>query len=197
MNQHYERMLYQTLSQLADIPSEEWEGFLNIFSEIHLKKNEHFIKVGEKPKRIGFILSGVVRFYYITEEGTEFNKSFCAENDFVASYSGLLQDKESRYSIQALEDTTLLVANYEDYKQLLEHHICWNIVSRRLAETLFIKKEKRESEFLLDDAETRYLQFLKEYPSLEKRIKNYHIASYLGITPVAMSRIRAKLDLTD
>jgi CRP-like cAMP-binding protein len=65
----------------------------------------------------------------------------------------------------------------------------------KIAESLFIKKERREATLLLDDAKTRYLNFLEEYPGLETRLKQYHIASYLGITPVSLSRVRAQLKL--
>ena len=70
--------------------------------------------------------------------------------------------------------------------------MCWQIVARKLAEMVFILKEKREAELLLSDAQERYQQFLADYPNLEKHIAQYHIASYLGITPESLSRIRAK-----
>ena len=75
----------------------------------------------------------------------------------MAAYSALLEGKESRLSIQALENTKLLVADYKRYSELRDSNPCWQIISRNLAEELFIKKEKRESEFLLDSAEARYL----------------------------------------
>jgi len=197
MNKGVFASLNRLLEKHNYIPTDQWEKFKSIFSVLHLQKEEHFIRAGEKPSKIGFAASGVLRLYYISEAGTEFNKSFCLADDFVASYSALLTNSESRLSIQALEDATLLTAKFADFLELLDNHVCWQIISRKIAEDLYIKKEKRECEFLLDDAETRYLRFLKEYPGLDTRIKQYHIASYLGITPVAISRIRAKLGLTD
>jgi hypothetical protein len=89
-----------------------------------------------------------------------------------------------------LQETHLLVCNLASIVELFNQHHCWEKLGRILAEQLYIKKETREAEFLLDDAETRYFNFQKQYPGLEERIAQYHVASYLGITPVMLSRIR-------
>jgi CRP-like cAMP-binding protein len=130
--------------------------------------------------------------YYLDATGTEWTKSFCVAGNVVAAYSALLRGEPSRLYIQALEPSTLLIADFAAYQTLTLEHPCWQIVNCKLAESLFIKKEQRESELLLDDAPTRYQKFLDEYPGLEARVKQYHIASYLGITPVSLSRIRAQ-----
>ncbi len=193
MKANDQAMLYKKLTLYSEIPAQEFEKFVKISRVCHLKKGEYFQRAGEQSHKLGFVISGILRLYYTNEAGEEFNKSFCIKNDFVAAYSALLQNFVSRLSIQTLEETTLLVVGYKDYLQLLNQHMCWQILGRRIAENLFIKKEEKESQFLLDSAETRYFKFLKEYPHLEARIKQYHIASYLGITPVALSRIRTKL----
>jgi CRP-like cAMP-binding protein len=77
-----------------------------------------------------------------------------------------------------------------DYKKLLAGHICWQTITSKLTQEIFIEKEKREREFLSDDAETRYLNFIQKYSGIEKRINQYQIASYLGISHVTLSRIR-------
>lgn len=92
-----------------------------------------------------------------------------------------------------MEDSTLITVDYETYQELLGSHTCWQIVARKLAEMVFILKEKREAELLLNSAPERYQQFLTDYPDLETRVPQYHIASYLGITPESLSRIRSIL----
>ncbi len=185
-------MLHDGLAQYSRIPAEEFQKLIRFATIRHLTKREHYLRAGDKPNNFGFVVSGILRLYYATEDGKEFNKSFCGEGDFVGAYSALLENRESRLTIQALTDTTLLLISYNGYVKLLEHHTCWQTLSRKLAEKLFIKKEQKESQFLIDSAEQRYHTFLKEFPGLEKRIRQHHIASYLGITPVALSRIRAK-----
>lgn len=192
MKADYFKMLYEGLLKYSEIPLEEYEKLKSISEICHLQKGQFFLQAGQKPDKFGFVVSGILRLFYTDHEANEFNKSFCLEGDFAASYSALLQNKESRLSINALEMTTLIIANYNDYLNLINQHLCWQVLSRKLAEDLFIKKEQKESQFLLDNAEERYLNFLQEYPNLENRIKQYHIASYLGITPVALSRIKAR-----
>ncbi len=111
----------------------------------------------------------------------------------VAAYTALLNNEPSKLFIQTLEDSQLLTANYEEYQAATAESSCWQKVNQNIAERLFMKKEKRESSLLLDDAQTRYIKFGNEYPGLESRIKQHLIASYLGITPVTLSRIRARL----
>ncbi len=104
-----------------------------------------------------------------------------------------LQRTESLLYLQALEDTTLLVIDHATYTELLARHVGWQVTARKLAELLFIIKEKREAELLLLSAPERYARFRRDFPGLEQRVNQYHIASYLGITPESLSRICAGL----
>jgi CRP-like cAMP-binding protein len=187
--------LIAVVRSLINLPEAEDINIASLFQTHTLKRSEFFVRAGDVPQTIGFMISGILRLYYVDADGSEFTKLFCAENSFVAAYSALLQRQPSRLFIQALEDSTLLIADYAAYRSLCETNSCWQQLNCKIAESLFIKKEKRESALLLDDAKTRYLSFLEEYPGLETRLKQLHIASYLGITPVTLSRIRAQLKL--
>ncbi|MFZ0545551.1 MAG: Crp/Fnr family transcriptional regulator [Candidatus Promineifilaceae bacterium] len=187
------QQLTRFLHNLADIPDDEMDKAVDIFRPMALKKHSYFLRAGEIPKRVGFLTTGILRLFYIDQNGTESIKSFCVENNVIAAYRALLQNEPARFFIQALEDSSLLVAPYEAYQELLSGHICWQILDKKFIQAVYIRKEKREAELLLDDAETRYRNFLVEYPNLNKRIKQHYIASYLGMTPVTLSRIRSKL----
>ena len=121
-----------------------------------------------------------------------FNKAFAKESDFAGSISGIVSGAPSRFYIQALEDTDVLVLPTALIKEGYDRHPSWERLGRRLAERIALQKELREAAFLLDSAETRYHQFLQEFPDISNRIPQYHIASYLGITEVSLSRIRKK-----
>ena len=185
--------LKAVVNALVSPPEDEWLAFANLFQPHALKTGEYFIRAGERSESLGFVNAGLLRFFYQTPAGTEFNKSFAQENGFIASYSAYLTSTESRFSIQALEDSYLLVADLETVADKFNGHEHWQALGRILAEQLYIKKEQREAEFLLDDAETRYRTFQAQFPGLEDRLPQYHVASYLGITPVALSRIRKQL----
>ncbi len=193
MKKDYINKVADKLNIKDTVPKEELTKFCARSKKITIKKDEYFLRVGEIPERIGFNLGGLLRLYYINENGTEVVKHFCVENTCAISYAAFVQREESKLYIQALEDTKLLVIDYKIYRKLLNSHACWREVAKKLAELIFILKEKREAGLLLHDAKERYLQFLEDYPNLEKRISQYHIASYLGIASESLSRIRANL----
>jgi CRP-like cAMP-binding protein len=178
-----------------DIPDTEWQWFLSKLQFQKMCKNEYFIRSGEPARSIAFCVGGLFRFYYDTEHGSEINKSFCGRGEFVAAFSSLLLNVPSSLHIQALEDSELFILPYDVFVALDERHICWERLKYRLVEKLFIKKEQREKELLLCSAEQRYRLFTQEYTELHERIPQYHIAAYLGITPVALSRIRRRINL--
>jgi len=92
-----------------------------------------------------------------------------------------------------LENTELLCINYSDWEKLLDNVPCWNIAARKVVEKVYIMKQMREIELLLEDAQSMYIHFMEQYPMLHKRLKQHYIASYLGISPVTLSRIRRKM----
>jgi CRP-like cAMP-binding protein len=180
----------QVLNQLISPPNKQMDSFLELFRVQSLQQGDFFLRAGVQSTELAFINSGLLRFFYQTVDGKEFNKSFLPENQFAAAYSAFLTGMPARFSIQALEDSHLLVCDLTLVVKLFDHHSCWEKLGRIFAEQLYIKKETREAEFLLDDAETRYHNFQQNYPGLEDRLAQYHVASFLGITPVALSRIR-------
>jgi CRP-like cAMP-binding protein len=190
---NYLRSLGDKMNFTADLPKEELGKLQKKAKPMTIKKDDFFLRAGEIPHFIALNVSGLLRLYYVDYNGIEVNKHFCFENTLAISYSAFLLREESKLFIQALEDTQLLVIDYSTYYELLGSHIGWQIAARKLSEMLFILKEKRESELLTKTAQERYLLFLSDYPNLEQRLSQYHIASYLGITPESLSRIRSIL----
>ena len=178
---------------LKEVPKAELLELIHRSKTLIINKDDYFLREGDIPRRIGFVRSGILRLYYIDNTGKDVTKHFCPEHTLAISYSGFIQQKPSRFFIQALEKTKLITIDKDTYDYLLKRNICWQITARKLAEIVFILKERREAELLLDDAQKRYFQFLKDYPNLINRIKHYYISSYLGITPESLSRIRAQL----
>lgn len=152
-----------------------------------------FIKEGEIPNKIGIVKRGLFRYYYLTDEGKGFTKVFMKEGDIISSYSSMISGIKSYYTIEAMEDSEVIEVSYFQWKKLRNTNSKWDELLIAFLEKGYGVKEKREREFLLMDAENRYRIFKDEYPKLEKRIKQHMIASYLGITPIALSRIRRKM----
>lgn len=189
---HY-KQLSEVLRNYYDIPDQELDKIYGLFYPCKLKKGEFFVRSGYMSDSIGFILTGLLRYFYTDKNGVEYTKAFAAENDFAVSYASMLLKKPSAFSIEALENTELLCINYSDWEKLLDNVPCWNIVARKVVEKVYIMKQMREIELLLEDAQSRYIHFLDQYPMLHKRLKQHYIASYLGISPVTLSRIRRKM----
>lgn len=150
-------------------------------------------RAGDIASHVFFISSGLVRFYYITEDGREFNKSFAREGEFAGAIQYSSRPEPGRFHIQALEPTRTLAISLQGLERLYRHSLAWANLGRLTMEGLAVRKTEREAEFLLDSAETRYRSFLSRDPGLAERLPLYHIASFLGITDVALSRIRKRL----
>lgn len=190
-------MIHTFLTSIAPLPDAEIEKFVALLQEENLRVGEYFIRAGEVPTKIAFVISGLFRYVYINEEGKEFTKSLIAEQNILSSYSSMIQHVASHFYVEAMEDSKVLSFNFEKWQDLQKNHPAWNIFLLRLVEKGFMVKEKRERELLLLDAESRYRIFLEEFPGLDKRIKQSIIASYLGISPESLSRVRKNMtDLT-
>ncbi len=192
MNTDHKKILSETISFFTDPPEGELQKVFDHTFPIKIKKNEYLLRAGETPDRIYINISGLLRLFYIDFNGSEVIKHFCTENTCAISYTAFLLRKESNIFIQALEDTSLLAIDYETYHDLINGHPCWQRAAQKFAEALFMLKEKKEADLLLYDAQERYARFLEDYPNLESRVPQYFIASYIGITPESLSRIRSK-----
>ena len=144
------------------------------------------------PSDLSYIISGLFRVYYLADSLGERVMVFRAEGELLAAYSAFLENTRSRYSIQALEDSRLLCISFKDVAALVSRHPCLRAFEAEYVRMLYLEKEKREIELLSKDATDRYELFLQSYPRLANRLHQYHIAAYLGITSVALSRIRNK-----
>lgn len=187
------KQLYNYIQVINPIQEDTWNKLKVLFTEVSLKKGEYFIEDGTVARSIGFLTDGVIRAFYRNIEGVEYNKHFFTANTFMAAYSSLITQLPNLINLQAITDCTLLIANYKAIVQLYEQHHDLERFSRKLSESFFVSKEQREVQIVTLDADKRYLIFKKEFPGLEQLIPQYHIASYLGITPTQLSRIRKKL----
>ncbi|MEN8126085.1 MAG: Crp/Fnr family transcriptional regulator [Bacteroidota bacterium] len=184
--------LKEYLNKVLHFTESEMEVFISFFSEKHLEKNEYFAIEGEYSLKFAFINEGVLRAFYRNNEGNEYNKTFFTQNRFVGAYSSLVSHQKNLINIQCLTDCTLQIANFTEISKLYDTNPKIERLARILAEQFFVNKEKREIELVMLDATERYKIFQTEHPNLENIIPQYHIASYLGVTPTQLSRIRVK-----
>jgi CRP-like cAMP-binding protein len=186
------RQLRKGIERVVSVPEDQWRQFERRLSEREFEKGEFLLRAGEVASSFFFITRGLVRFFYSTEGGKEFNKHFAMENGFAGSFHSLILRVPSNFYIQALEQTSTVVLPNGVLRAFYDRHPCWDRLGRVMAERLLLIKEAREKELLLDSLEVRYERFLSEFPGLCQRVPQYHIASFLGVTDVALSRLRGK-----
>jgi len=188
--------LYLGLNTLSPLSQKSWEQAKSFFKTVSLQEGEHLIQAEDKVEHMYFMTKGLARYYYLTLEGKEFNKSFSVPGNVVSSISSLVLNVPSPFYLQCLEQCSFISISFTDFTSLTNNNMQYAQLGLRMLEKLAIKKEQRESDFLLLDATQRYEQFLEEYSNINTQIPNYHIASYLGISEVTLSRIRRSLNLT-
>jgi CRP-like cAMP-binding protein len=166
----------------------------NICRFQNIPKNEHFIKAGDTTKKVGFIISGLIRFYHL-KDGEEYNIIFKKEFEMASSFESIILNQPSSYSFEALEDTQMLVYNYEEMEELFARNHQLERFGRHFIQQELAQAVKIYEGHLFFSPEERYLKFIKEHPDLMNRIPLKHLSSFLGITPVSLSRIRKRITI--
>ncbi len=181
----------KSIDEIHQLGSECWSEIEPLIYIKELYKNDYFSKEGQPTKDLGFVFNGILRIYYLNEKGEEWNKHFLQENDFVAS--SISPEKKSITNIQALTKTTILCVPYSKLVKLSTKYNEISSFIQKLTFSYLEQKQDREISLLSEEAMNNYLTFNKSYPDLENKIQHYHIASYLGITPTQLSRLRKKI----
>ena len=187
--------LIQVIEQLINLTPAEKKLVQDLFKEKKYKKGDFFLAEGETCKHVGFITKGIVR-YYINDEGEEKTYGFSKENDFVSNYESFVPQTPSQQIIQALEDSVLLVISRNDLQQFYAHIKEGERFGRLVIEQVFIQTLKERNSFYTDSPEFRYEKFIQQHPDLQQRLSQYYIASYVGVKPQSLSRIRKRLSVS-
>ncbi|GAA0349660.1 hypothetical protein GCM10009092_12590 [Bowmanella denitrificans] len=188
--------LRSALGRHIQLDDSAWHAAAGCFKLKHWESGECIFRAGEAPQRLYFILEGLGRYYYLTPQGKERNKSLTRPGSLFACMHSLIANQPSPFSTQALTNNLTACISYRELTHLADSYTAWNHLTRMLLEGLAIKKERREASFLLQDAQQRYQGFLREFGDDAQHYPLYQVAMYLGITDVALSRIRAKMGLT-
>lgn len=148
---------------------------------------------GDDAHEVLFVAEGLLRFYYPGADGREANKAFVVAGEFAAALASARLGVPLLYGVEALEPTTLLAAPIADLDALVDRDPAYERFGRKLAEYLLTRKERRTRSLLLQSATERYLALVDARPDLVQRVPLYHLASYLGVTDVHLSRVRREI----
>ncbi len=188
------KLLRGAMESYAPLEDATWSSMVRMTTLREIPRGGLLLREGDVPASFGYVCRGLLRHYTTTASGQEYNKIFFAENSFPGSMVALLTGKASTFSIEALEDSTVLTIHFARFRELLSRSsdLMWFQI-QYLETNWLLAKEAREVALVQDSATERYLRFLREHPGLDARVAQYHIASHLGITPTQLSRIRGAL----
>lgn len=185
--------LFQFINNLCPLPEAVLIELVSRSRKVELDKFDYFVKEGEISREIGFLEKGLVRAFYTNDDGREYNKTFIASPNFIGSFASIITGLPNKLPQQALTKCIVWKISMIDLDQLTDKYPEVERLRRKMAEYLFLRNEKRELEMALLEAQDRYLILLDEFPGIETLVPQYHIATYLGISPTQLSRIRKKL----
>lgn len=158
-----------------------------------LNRKDFFLEFGKMQNDIGFIVSGLVRSFFVDNDGNEITVGFYSEGDYVTHYPAFITRQPSKYSIQCLEPTSMVCLSYENIQWIYEHLPSFDRYGRLVAEEILKRQQARIESFIFQTAEERYLDFTKDHSRLFNRISISHLCSFLGIERQTLTRIRQKL----
>ncbi|VXB47063.1 cAMP-binding domain of CRP or a regulatory subunit of cAMP-dependent protein kinases [Flavobacterium sp. 9AF] len=184
--------LLQILKNKTTISEEDWLFISSKLQQKQFKKKEFIIETHQIEDKIYFIQHGIFRLYIEMPE-KDVTIDFGFPNNFLSSYSSFLTQTPSVACIQSLTKGKVIFITQKDLYEIYQKTKCGESIGRIFAEEFFRYKSKRELSFLKDSPTERYLNLVKEQPQLIQEIPQKYLASYIGITPQALSRIRGKI----
>ncbi|WKN40767.1 Crp/Fnr family transcriptional regulator [Tunicatimonas pelagia] len=180
------------VTQLAPLSASELTYLENQCVYREVPKRFLLIEEGTVAQEVYFINQGCLRLFY-PREGEEITAFIFLENLFATSLESLLQQTPSQQCLETLEDSELLVISYENLMKVYNYSVNFQIMARRITEQRFINAQRILSSHILDSPEERYQKLLATQPAWFQRVPQHYIASFLGITPVSLSRIRKRM----
>lgn len=184
--------LRQFIARVVDATEDEWKAHRDCLTRRFLRKGEFLVSEGQVVNNVSFINKGSFRVFK-TLNGQDLTKHFFFANEYATEYISFLTRKPSDISVKALEDAELIELHYDKVQVLYEQYPVWQKYGRLMAENLFLVLAERTHRLLYHTPEENYLHLIESRPEIIERIPQQYIASYLGIQPESLSRIRKRL----
>ena len=183
--------LWELIGQITQLDKDEIELLKNSFKPFFLTKGDFFLQAGEINRHVGFIRKGLVR-YFVYKDGEEATFEFTKEGEFIADYQSFTNKTVTIQNIQAIEDCEMLIINYPDVQTIFNTTKNGNLIGRIIIEHRFDVMVTQLLAIYMQNHEERYKRFVSRYSDLTQRIPLYLIASYVGVQPPSLSRIRRR-----
>jgi len=185
--------LIEAIRRYVTLDESDKQIILGLAETRELKKNEYFLEPGTICNNFAFIEKGLLRHSIFDDDGEEKTIYFSSDNDFICDIESFISRKTSGKSIMALEDTTLACISYANMQVFYRQVSSGERFGRLYMEEIYNKVINHIISMHTDSAQQKYQNFLSSYHHIQQRIPQYHIASFVGVTPQSLSRIRRKI----
>ncbi len=189
-----EQKLLTYFSKILPLTQEEIDGIVATLTIQKYPKGTILLKEGEISSEAYFVLEGCVRQYFLID-GEEKINNFFTEEQWIISMQSMTYSSPSKHFLECVEECSLVVGNREKEEQLYTQFPKLATISRRVMEKVFAEQQELSGSYFTDTPEERYLNLMRTRPELLQRVPQYMIASYIGVKPESLSRIRKRLTL--
>lgn len=179
--------------QFANLNKQQIDLIVSKGTLLELEKDECYWEAGKTVKQVGFLTEGVLRVFYYNNKGEEITRYFLDENHLILSGHSIDEMYTPSEYLSAVTHSKLIVFSKKNWKEIAETIIDWDSILQKITAKYHREKIARRSELVSQDATTRYLDFIENFPTLANRVPLLFIASYLGITQSSLSRIRKSI----
>ncbi|MEM8893793.1 MAG: Crp/Fnr family transcriptional regulator [Bacteroidota bacterium] len=180
------------MSEKVPFSDEEWSAFTELLEVRRLKKGEHLIRAGEMENYLYWMIDGVIRGYYL-RDGEELVAGFSFDFSLSGAYDSFISRNPTNVFVQAISDATLVCLHRDKLESLYDRFKSFERYGRLNLEEMFLKKAQHEIAVLSYSAEERLQRLMRDSPGIFQLVPLKHLASYLGMKPETLSRLRSKL----
>ncbi|WP_169739279.1 Crp/Fnr family transcriptional regulator [Dyadobacter crusticola] len=185
--------LKSAFESLVELSQPEWDFLKEAFTVRVVESKTIIASEGDVAKEIYFICSGLARLFYQTKDSDQITAFIFSENMFASCLESFIKQQPSTQNLETIEPCTLLVLSKEKLDLLYEQVPKCHVIMRKVMEARFIYSQQLLSSYILAGPQERYELFVRQYPHLVQRVPQYILASFLGVTPVSLSRIRKRI----
>jgi CRP-like cAMP-binding protein len=183
-------LILSNVTRHIQLTEGEKQFFVSLLKHRRLRKRQYLLQAGDVARHESFVIKGLLRAYTVDDKGQEHIAMFAMEDWWTSDLYSFLTETPATQNIDALEDSEVLSIEKPDLQRLYTEVPKFERFFRIMLQNAFVATQKRVIASISQSAEDQYLAFIKKYPSLEQRIPQHQIASFLGITPETISRIR-------
>ncbi len=185
--------IYKNIKEKINISEQDFNNFLSLTKNSQVKKHDFFIHEGDVTKYIAFVKSGVLYSYTVDKKGDKHVVQIAVKNHWISDLFSFFSQEVSVFNIQAIEDSEITILSKDNFEKACNTIPAFEKFFRILIQNAYVDSLRRVSRIYGNSAEERYLKLVKTNPQIIQSVPQHYIASYLGIKPQSLSRIRKKL----